>query len=233
MQAARLEQAMIAGRRWPLADFERVLVGHPVLRHLARLLVWGAWEAGDAPAVTFRLTDEGDLADEADRPVTLDRAPLVGVAHPVHLGRALAAWTEIVADYQLVQPFPQVARPVYAIGPDQREARAITAFAGIQVPAPALIGTLERRGWTPGAYESGSRTAEHRRGFPAAGLTAVARYQELDVSVPYEETSRSVQHCHFVRGTDGEGGPIRLGEADPIAASEVLADLHAVAEHRR
>ena len=44
LQAARLEQAMITGRRWKTADFETLLVRHPLLGHLTRQLVWGAFD---------------------------------------------------------------------------------------------------------------------------------------------------------------------------------------------
>ena len=43
VQALRLEQAMVTGRRWKAAEFESLLVRHPLLTHLVRLLVWGTY----------------------------------------------------------------------------------------------------------------------------------------------------------------------------------------------
>ena len=41
VQAERLEQAMVTGRRWSPADFEALLVRHPLMINLVRLVLWG------------------------------------------------------------------------------------------------------------------------------------------------------------------------------------------------
>jgi hypothetical protein len=231
LQSRRLEQAMVTGRRWTLEEFERVLAGHPVLRHLVRALVWGAWDGGRHPVTTFRVTDEGDLADRADHPVRLDRGVLAGVVHPIQLGTHRAAWAGIAEDYQLVQPFPQLGRAAWAIPEADRDQRAISAFASIEVPAATLVTTLERRGWRPGSPVSGGRITEHIRKFPAEGVSAIASYEELDPALLHQERARSVRRVHFRTGSWG-GPPMRLGDVPAIPASEVLRDLNDLAEQR-
>ena len=59
-QTRRLERAMCNGRRWRSADFTRFVVEHPLLFHIARRLVWGAYD-GDALIETFRVADDRTL----------------------------------------------------------------------------------------------------------------------------------------------------------------------------
>ncbi|MFD0851815.1 DUF4132 domain-containing protein, partial [Actinomadura adrarensis] len=109
-QIRRLEQAMVTGRRWPTADFRRFLVEHPLLRHITRRLVWTTGET------TFRVAEDLTFADVHDEPVTLPEGASIGIAHPVHLGaEATAAWSEVFADYEILQPFPQLGRPVHTL----------------------------------------------------------------------------------------------------------------------
>ena len=46
LQALRLEQAMVTGRRWAAEEFESLLVKHPLMSNLVRLLTWAATTRG-------------------------------------------------------------------------------------------------------------------------------------------------------------------------------------------
>lgn len=50
VQTTRLEQALVLRRRWSWDEFDRYFVQHPLLRHVAQHLVWGAWEAVEGVA---------------------------------------------------------------------------------------------------------------------------------------------------------------------------------------
>ena len=45
IQAERLEQSMVTGRRWKVKDFELLLMKHPLMFNLVRLMVWGGFLA--------------------------------------------------------------------------------------------------------------------------------------------------------------------------------------------
>ncbi|MGC7317793.1 DUF4132 domain-containing protein, partial [Mycobacteroides abscessus] len=56
------------------------------------------------------------MADAEDNPFELDENAVVGAVHPAQLSaELLAAWSELFADYELLQPFPQLSRPVYRL----------------------------------------------------------------------------------------------------------------------
>jgi hypothetical protein len=106
------EWAMANDYRWPRADFERWIVAHPLITHLAQLLVWQGHAADHRPLDRFRITAERGFADVHDRSCTLDHVASVSLANAVQLSREeLHAWHAIFADHALIQPFAQLDQP--------------------------------------------------------------------------------------------------------------------------
>ena len=75
-QVRRLESAMVEGRSWSAAEFRDLFVGHPLLRHLVRRLVWLSDSEGTT--TSFRVADDRAFADVEDSTFHLpDAATLV------------------------------------------------------------------------------------------------------------------------------------------------------------
>ena len=53
------------------------------------------------------------------------------------------------AEYEILQPFPQLGHPVHILTEDERDAGRLTRFEGLRVGTGALLG-LARRGWEHG-----------------------------------------------------------------------------------
>ncbi len=240
-QAARLEQAMVTGRRWSGRDLERFLVHHPLMSHLVRPLLWGGWAEGEArPRLVFRITEERDYADVEDEPIELDAALRYGIVHPMQLDEdARAAWGQVLSDYELVPAFAQLGRPVHGLEPGERDAVEITRYAAVKVGPGAFVGTLERLGWIRGMAEDGGVYHEHSKPFPAAGVTAIVEYYGVPMGYIEGWDEQSIDRCYFVHGHyrpevyARHDERAKLGEVDPIAVSEVLADLAVVASKGR
>ncbi|MFC9971075.1 DUF4132 domain-containing protein [Spirillospora sp. NPDC127200] len=143
----RLEQAMATGRRWPLAEFRDLLVGHPLVGHVVRRLVWLAEDEGTA--ASFRVAEDGTFADAADDTLVLRGAAHVRVAHPALLDDEIKRWPELFADYEILQPFEQLARPVHAFTEQERAAGRLTRFEGRTVQLGEVLG-LVGHGWELG-----------------------------------------------------------------------------------
>ncbi|MEW2357495.1 DUF4132 domain-containing protein [Spirillospora sp. NPDC029432] len=160
-QIRRLEAAMVARRRWTVPEFRRLFVDHPLLWHVARRLVWLAEDpSGTTP---FRVAEDRTFAGLADDALTLRDAHRVGLAHPLDLDGTLGAWRRVLADYELMQPFPQLERPVHVLTEAERGARRLTRLQDAAAPARAVL-ALEQRGW--------------RRGRPTAGGYQRCLYRE-------------------------------------------------------
>ncbi|WP_285939013.1 DUF4132 domain-containing protein [Actinomadura xylanilytica] len=215
-QIRRLESAMVAQRRWTAAEFRRFLVGHPLMWHLARRLVWVSGTAG------FRLAEDRTFADVNDEAIALPDDAEVGIVHPVHLpAAALGAWSELFADYQILQPFPQLGRAVHALTEDECAGGRLTRFEDVPVPTGKVLG-LTRGAWERGTPEDGGVETRMTRPLPG-GLTLVA---DLDPGIVIGLVDHFPEQRLRSIALAGRGEtPPTFGDLDPVTASELLTEL--------
>ena len=154
----RLEQDMVAGRRYRVSELEARFIQDPLLGHAVRRLVW------TGPTL-FRVALDGSYADDSDLPLSLDPDAMVAIIHPVHLSdSALSRWGTLFADYEIVQPFDQLGRITFK--GTRTEADALfKSTAGRMVEARALLSMLHAHGWV---WPPGRRVANASREVPRA-----------------------------------------------------------------
>jgi hypothetical protein len=144
-QIARLERMMGEERRVEAEVFRDAFVAHPLVGHLAKRLVWGAFDASGALLETFRVAEDRSLATVEDEPYALPDTARVGVIHPYALrdqpGLA-ARWGQVLSDYAILQPFAQLGRPVLSLAPADLGLRYLDKKA----PTSLLYG-LRTHGW--------------------------------------------------------------------------------------
>jgi hypothetical protein len=213
-QIQRLETAMIERRRWPLADFRRLLAGHPLLRHIVGRLVW---QADDG--TTFRVAEDGTFADSADEALDLPGGAYVRIPHRLELTESLETWAAVFADYEIAQPFAQLDRPVHALTPRERETGDLARFRGIKVPLGRLL-ALERQGWEHEAPADAGIVGGLSRPLPG-GATASIGFEPA-VAIGYRDPAEEVTIGAWISGD--------AAALDSIAACELLAELTAVTE---
>lgn len=235
IQAVRLEQAMVTVRRWTPDEFQSLLVRHPLMIHLVRLLVWATYDGAGEVTATFRVTEDQTLADATDAPFTLGADARVGVVHPLQLARTpqvIEQWGQIFGDYEIVPPFAQLGRPTHSLTPEQRQEDEITHFAERgKLPAQTLVFGLEKLGWQRGIPQDAGFVYEHTKQFYGANITAVINYQE-GFSVGYWEGAgeQTIERVFFISGLytprmyPEHGNVLPLADIDAIALSEVIAD---------
>ncbi|MBB6395875.1 hypothetical protein BKA00_002789 [Actinomadura coerulea] len=230
-QIRRLEQALVTRRRWTPAEFGEYIVRHPLVWHIARRLVWLAEDGGTTAA--FRIAEDRTFADAADEAFALPEAARVGVAHPLDLGDTVKAWSEVFADYEITQPFPQLTRPVHTLTEQERGSGRLERFEGLKLPFGDVLG-LVKLGWERGApLDAGVERWIHRRvadrryvvidldpGFAVGALDATGDHQVLSY------VWLAVEPADF---WPSRGTPLTFGELHPVMASEILSDLTALA----
>ncbi|GIJ70931.1 DUF4132 domain-containing protein [Virgisporangium ochraceum] len=221
-QLHRWERAMVTGREWTGAEFRHLYVGHPLLVHLVRRLVW---VTGDG--ASFRVAEDRTFADVDDEVFTVADDDRVRVAHPLDLGDTVTAWSGLFADYELLPPFRQLDRETYALTDDEAAARRLDRWTDVTVPTTRLL-ALERRGWRRGAPEDNG--VQGWLQLPVGDLVVVAEVDPgIVVGDPGMFAEQRIVRVWLKRPTDRwwvtdrEGA--RFGVLGPVAASELLRDL--------
>ncbi|WP_062433933.1 DUF4132 domain-containing protein [Herbidospora daliensis] len=202
----RLERAMVDRRRWSAGDFTRLFVGHPLLWHITRRLVWGCYDAEGRQVDAFRVAEDRGFADVDDETLTLRADVEIGLVHPLELGEALGLWAEVFADYEILQPFPQLGREVFTVA-----AGFDTERFG-RVPTGRVIG-LERRGWRRTSPQDAGWQGGIEREVPGGRITVGLN---PGVSVGYVDMDADQE---LIVSTDDLTG------LDPVTASEIMRDL--------
>ncbi|MEU0558439.1 DUF4132 domain-containing protein [Dactylosporangium sp. NPDC006015] len=226
-QARRLERAMVMRREWTGAEFRRTFLQHPLLWQLARRLVWLVTHGGVDVAV--RLAEDRTLADAGDGPVLLADDAVVSVAHPVHLD--VPKWSEVFADYEILQPFRQLARDAHALTAPEGTATRLDRFDGRKALTVKLLG-LERRGWRRSGQDGGHQDRIERDlpagpGLPGGGTLIADLDPGIMMGVPGEHPEQSLEIWICPAGGDqwSSERTVPFSALDPVSASEILRDL--------
>ncbi|MDL4816633.1 DUF4132 domain-containing protein [Actinomadura opuntiae] len=225
-QIHRLESAMVTRRRWTAGEFRRLFVEHPLIWHIARRLVWTAEDGGKATA--FRVAEDRTFADAADEVLTLPESAAIGIPHPLELGEMREAWSELFADYAILQPFPQLDRPVHTLTDAERAARRLGRYEGAAITPTAVL-ALERRGWRRGGPMDAGIQHSMYRAVPGGLYVNV----HLDPGLSIDPDLAGEQQLEVIwlddRAETGDSvrreGRRPFGDLHPVTASEVLAEL--------
>jgi hypothetical protein len=220
----RLEQAMLHGRTWSLPDFQKYYVDHALTGRLARRLVWLADADGNRTA--FRVAEDGTFADIEDRTLDFPAAAAIRLAHPALLAPAeVETWAELLADYEILQPFEQLSRPVTVFTEDELATGRLTRFEGVHVEVGRVLG-MTKRGWDRGMPGNGGVEPDISYLLPGGGSVVVDLEPGIytgSVSALPDQTVKGV----YLSGVDVHGSRRgnRPEDLDPVAVSEALAGL--------
>ncbi|MCX4094883.1 DUF4132 domain-containing protein [Nocardia sp. alder85J] len=226
-QIRRLERAMVQERRWTAARHRQVFVDHPLMCHLSRRLVWAAFDESGAVTGSFRIAEDRSLADATDGTSLLADDALIGIAHPLHLGDALGDWGEVFADYEILQPFPQLERRTCALRADER-AHTLDRFHGRSVATAKLLG-MTAHGWERGAPMDAGIIDEMYRDLGNGRTVLIDLNPGIIAGDALEWNEQTLTAIRIVSTGRGHSGHDRSGptfaQLSPVTASELLRDL--------
>ncbi|TAG25648.1 MAG: DUF4132 domain-containing protein [Burkholderiales bacterium] len=234
-QVNRLEQAMVARRRWPVADFKLFFVEHPLMRHLAVRLVWGVYEGVDEGEVllnNFRVAEDWTLADAVDTLYELPSSESlrVGISHILEMPKpSLDAFGQIFADYEILQPFKQLGRETYSLKPEEQSVTSLTRYKDKQVATGSVMG-LVNRGWERGQAQDAGWVGEFNKRLGDDLQVDVGLEPGIIVGdMSYEPKQKLPAVTLRQRGSYDNNDLRPFSELHPIVVSEILRDLELLA----
>jgi len=216
-QVRRLELAMASRRRWGRDDFLGGIAAHPVLRAVARGLVWAAGDHG--VLLLFTLNAQGQPVDVRGATVGLPEAA-IWLPHPTQLDdKAKSAWAGALAAAGRPQPFRQLDRPVLQLTQDEAGSRTLTRYSGRTVSA-ARLANLVKRGWKLAPADGASDAVRALRKPVGAGVAQLV----ISPGLPGRTlVGAPPQSLGYVTWDDA-------GALGPIESSELLFDLTSLEE---
>jgi hypothetical protein len=223
VQTFRLEQDMITGRRWSVEAWTRSLRDHPLLVSFTRRLVWGVYgEHGLTSA--FRTAEDRTLLGPQGEVKLTDDAR-IGVVHPLHLDEAARAeWATHLGDYEIIQPFAQLGRPLFQPLEEEQKETKTARFATSRFKSGVLRDLLVRAGWQ---RDSDYLRKEYSRAFERVVAIATMDPGVYAGAATYDVFDQTIASIEF-REKKGRGKskePMPLAEVPPVAFSEAVRDL--------
>ena len=218
VQLARFERAMIQDRRWTPEDHARFIAPHPVLRRLLAGIIWGLHDTENTLKATARIDEDGHLVDPDDEPVNTEGCS-IGIVHPLELDDTTkAAWGEVLADYELAQPFKQLDRPVLHLPENQGDDTKLHDLPKGTIPATKLIGAFTKYGWERGEALDAGTYCLHALTIPTANLTAVIRYTGMWMGPMTDQEDQEIEAAFILKGCHD---PKKLGWGDKMDTKEL------------
>ena len=225
-QIRRLERAMTDGRRFTLEELTTVLIDHPLRFHIVRRVLWATYvdDTLDASCTgTFRVAEDRTFADVDDHEMTLDPDAVIGVAHPLHLGVATSTWSGRFADYELLQPFDQIARSTFAVGDGLLTGSTVDHV--IDATAESVrFHAIAGRGWRRPEVADGGMTWQFSRPLGHDAELVIDTDPGVyagDYAAYPEQRIADARLVHALTGA-----PLTFAEIGRVAMSEALRELN-------
>jgi len=237
-QLLRLEVAMCARRRWTPELFRLFLVEHPLVRHIVQRLIWAVYEVPDGGSyggtlrACFRVAEDGSFTNAEDDPFELPEGEnlRIGVPHALETPAAdAAAFGQVFADYELLQPFAQIGRDTYTLGEDEKAALKLLRWKGAKVPTGKVLG-LVNKGWRRGQAQDSGGIWYFTKPLGASKMIEIHLDPGIIVGMVDEYPEQTLGDVQVGKpSTWGEvQDPQAFGTLDAIAASELIRDLEAL-----
>lgn len=230
-QATRLYEAMCTERRWPLADWRRFVLEHPILGRMARRLVWLVVDGESA--IAFRPLEDGSLSDAHDNEVSLPDGAVVGVAHASLLDpKEVDAWGRHLADFEVEPLFEQFRAARFELTPERARDTELKDFEGHMVSAFRLRSRATKLGYVRGEAGDGGWFTSYHKHFPNLGIDVVLQF--TGNGLPEEDRQTALEALRFERlnperAYRSAAAVLRLGQVPAVLLAESWRDLTVIA----
>ncbi len=231
-QVHRLETAMCQRRRWPVTVFSQFLAAHPLVRHLVQRLVWGVYSATDSLyggelQTCFRVAADGSYTTAEDDQFALPAGEIcIGLPHALELDAADGtAFAQLLADYELLQPFTQLGRDCYSLSNTETELTELTRWHGKIVATGKIMG-LSHRGWRRGNAQDGGAIWYYTKDIGNDRLIELLFSPGMNVDF-YDESEQTLENLSIgMKNQDWHSqSHDTFATLDAITASELIRDM--------
>ena len=221
-QSRRFERAMRTQRAWSIEDWQNDILEHPLLGMLAHKLLWGVYK-GYNLVQAFRIDEENAPVDIEDDPLELTSftAHDIRIIHPAQMvSEDIIAWTQTFSDYEVIQPFEQLARKTWEA--EDAEALIRGELASFNSTLGALQQMFEDHDW--------GCSTKRKRSYPITKITRGVHLQRSRSVRSVEVKTKAAYYQGFFPGvrTDDQREvqlEVKLGRKDTNYSTFSKVDL--------
>ena len=155
-QKLRLEQTLSSARCWSVPAWKQLFVKNPIMHQFAIGLIWGVYK-GEKLVQSFRYMEDGSFNTQGEEEYLLPvETEKIGLVHPIELSEEdLKAWKQQLEDYEIIQPFLQLERPVFTPEEEELSQHKLSRFSGRVINDMSLGSRLTGAGWCHGPVFDG------------------------------------------------------------------------------
>ncbi len=221
VQRRRLERLPLIERSWLCSTWQERYLQHPLLRILARNLIWQVRSAERSDLVIWH---QGHFVNNEDQPVALPVDAEVQIWHPLMSdAQEVMQWRLWLEQHHVVQPFKQAHRELYQITEEEHGKTFSLRFAGhylAQYPFGALAGA---RDWQYAFVDNGVETDAI---LSLPHWNCQARFKIKVDSYEYRDViTGKLSFFSENEGETGQSQEMQLDQVPALAFSEVVRDL--------
>ncbi len=226
VQRDRIERLLLVERPLAAPVWRERYLDHPLVRHLARRLIWQLGDGGDTA-----IWHDGRLVNAAGEPVAWPaEAATVRLWHPLQTPAAVAAaWRDWLDAHGVLQPFKQAYRELYLLTDAERATGTYSnRFAAHILRQHQLKRLCDERGWRYSAavaYDAPPMVRATR--FLADGGRVEFWVEPEQRAEGWAESSGVLLYVATdqVRFCGRDGQPRPLTEVPPLLFSEVMREV--------
>jgi hypothetical protein len=227
-QRLRIERLLLNPRSWGVVEWRERYLDHPLLRAIARNLLWVIEEGEEKAIVGWHDDELVNFDDQPNRAIT-DRAR-VRLWHPIDSNASeVLAWREWLARHERRQPFKQAYREVYLLTDAERTTDTYSnRFAAHLLRQHQFASLAQLRGWSyrlQGAWDGHNTPLLD---LPGWGVRAEFRVD----GIGEDETMWTPAGIYLYASTDqvrffrrGAFEPMSLLDVPPLVFTEVMRDV--------
>lgn len=238
-QTARLEYVLMCDRKWTKESFGNLFIKNPVMHCFAEGLIWGIYD-NNGLVRSFRYMEDGSFTTSDEDEFEIPDNSAIGLVHPVELTEEeRSVWTEQLSDYEITQPFEQLARKVYFKNETELDETDVLRFSGSELNPMSFHGKMTKFGWDKGCVEDAGMfytydhwdvtgcTIDSEGKKVYIGYEAELKFSGMYVQVSYEDNEDiDVEELVFYKFGTQEKKKIR--DVNPRYFSEIIRQIQIV-----
>ncbi|MGB0985435.1 MAG: DUF4132 domain-containing protein [Saprospiraceae bacterium] len=194
-QKKTLEQAMVTGRLWKKASWEKHFLKKPLMFLFSQTILWAYLDEKNKIIEPFMVAQDQTLENSDYDEISLPENVKIKIIHPIELTNTqIKPWLNYLQDNEIITPFSQLDRPIYIPSSNILNQKNLLEFS--EKKCLNIVGKAERSGWERGTIGDAGAVLTYFKTFEAANVDVFVQTEGLSIGYNYDCT---FGRLYFVR----------------------------------